>query len=138
MKIVVAGPRDYKNERLVRAYLDLHFLELEFAGKGELSILEGGATGVDTFARQWAEDNNIPHETEKAEWDKYGKRAGPYRNAIMAQKGNELVAFTTGYTPGTYNMIQQMKGMKKKVIVVPDTTNVDDILKEIEQVKEGK
>jgi len=137
MKLIVAGPRDYKNEKLVHAYLDLNLLELRHSKKNIDVLVHGCADGVDSFAKEWAEVNGIPTDDTPADWATYGKRAGPFRNAIMAQKGDELIAFTRGYTPGTYNMIQEMKKVRKPVLIVPDTTQLSDILRAIEGMKNG-
>lgn len=47
----------------------------------------------------------IPFKLFPADWEKYGKAAGPIRNQQMAEYGNVLLAFDRG-TKGTKNMIE--------------------------------
>ena len=72
-------------------------------------IIHGAAKGADTAA--W--DYTAVHWTDcipfPADWDRYGKDAGPIRNKQMLDKGkpNLVVAFPGG--KGTANMIKQAK-----------------------------
>lgn len=52
-----------------------------------------------------------------ADWD-LGKRAGPIRNAQMAEKGTHLLAFWDGESNGTKNMISEAKKRNLEVRVV--------------------
>lgn len=49
-------------------------------------LLTGGATGADTWAHQWGQVHlPFTHNRQmKANWAKYGKKAGRYRNSQMA------------------------------------------------------
>lgn len=56
-------------------------------------LFEGGAAGVDTLAREWAQMGAatttgitaapIPTSTFRADWKKHGRAAGPIRNSEM-------------------------------------------------------
>jgi hypothetical protein len=46
-------------------------------------LIEGGALGADSLAKQYARNCGIPVETFQAEWEAYGKRAGYLRNKKM-------------------------------------------------------
>lgn len=102
MRILVCGGRDYKDtHRLVEVLTLLHEVTpIE-------TIIEGGARGADRLARNYAQLMDIPVETYDAEWDKYGKRAGPIRNRRMIDEGKPtlVVAFPGG--SGTRNMVEQ-------------------------------
>jgi len=54
-----------------------------------------------------------------AEWNKFGKAAGPKRNKEMAIAADALIAFWDGKSRGTKNMIElaKQKGLKVKVIL---------------------
>lgn len=102
MRILVCGGRDYTDEAAAWRALDkLH------AERGVTVIIEGGALGVDRFARNWAVAHGVDTRTFYADWDKYGKRAGPLRNARMIDEGRPdgVVAFLGGR--GTADMIRQ-------------------------------
>jgi hypothetical protein len=73
--------------------------------KSNLVIIEGGARGADTMARKWAANWGCDCITEKADWDKYGRKAGPIRNReMMKHKPDLVVAFPGG--AGTADMIE--------------------------------
>ena len=71
-------------------------------------VIQGGSTGVDSCAKEWAELKGISAEEYKAHWDIYGKGAGFIRNKFMAQHlasmgGNKCVVLFPG-GKGTANM----------------------------------
>ena len=50
------------------------------------------------WAEKYADENNIPKRIFYADWDKYGKSAGPMRNKKMMKQGkpDQVVAFFGG------------------------------------------
>lgn len=115
-KIIVCGGRDYgyrRNEKTSKKEryqpeIDRIFNTLDrirLAIGRPLVIIQGGADGVDLFAKEWAHSRGVPVEEYKAEWDTYGKRAGYLRNARMLEEGNPkaVVAFPGG--KGTSMMV---------------------------------
>ena len=109
LKVVVAGPRDYENEDLVRNILNA-VLSL-YSDEDEIEIVEGGAKGVDRIAKNYAlsqQSSKISLKEFPADWNQYGKRAGPLRNQEMAKYGDVLIAFRYKDNPsrGTENMIK--------------------------------
>ena len=55
------------------------------------TIIEGGCKGADLMARRWAELYNVPVIELKAEWARYGSKAGPIRNRKMLDLNPGLV-----------------------------------------------
>jgi len=99
MKILVCGGRDYTKFWRVQDILN----EYEIT-----EIICGGATGADAWARSYGEKGEIPVKVLSAEWDLYGRAAGPIRNKLMLQEKPDLViAFPGG--KGTANMVRQAK-----------------------------
>ena len=97
-RVLVCGGRDYKDfDAVCRALDPLPITHL----------IEGGATGADSLARQWAVRNSIPFTTYEANWETHGRAAGPIRNKAMLDDGKPdlVVAFPGGR--GTANMIKQ-------------------------------
>lgn len=72
-------------------------------------IIEGGAKGADRMARKWAEQKAITVVTEEADWDQYGRSAGPIRNQVMLDKYKPdfVIAFPGG--KGTAGMIKKAR-----------------------------
>lgn len=82
-------------------------------------VVSGRAAGVDTLGEEWAKKNNLVVIPFPADWDQYGKRAGPIRNGDMALCADMLVAFPARGSAGTQDMIRQMMALRKSVLVLP-------------------
>jgi hypothetical protein len=102
MKIIVCGSRNFKSPAHVFRALDRLHQERPIT-----ALMQGGATGADTFAKEWAMTKpEIQRYVCKAEWDKYGHAAGPIRNARMLEWEPDLiVAFEGG--DGTADMVRK-------------------------------
>ena len=77
----------------------------------EIHIIEGEATGADTLAKKYAEERGYILHPFPADWDKYGKAAGPKRNKKMHEFAAEhyprgCICFWDGASPGTNNSMQ--------------------------------
>lgn len=107
MRVLVCGGRDFKDKDLMEDVLK---------GFDISCIIEGEAGGADTLAREYAKGQGIHVLPFPAQWDLYGKPAGPIRNAEMLRVGQPdlIVAFPGG--SGTANMIKQAKKAGVKVI----------------------
>ena len=72
-------------------------------------IVQGGANGADTLARNWAKSHGLKVETERAEWKRYLGAAGPIRNQVMLDKYKPdfVVAFPGGR--GTADMVKKAR-----------------------------
>lgn len=99
MRLLVCGSRKYFDREAV--FGALHYLAETY---GWLTIIEGGATGADRLAREWAVLCYHGVVTIPAEWDLNGKAAGLLRNEKMITSGKPdgVVAFPGG--PGTADM----------------------------------
>lgn len=109
MRLLVCGGRDYADKKVVYDIL-LNIQPTE--------ICQGGATGADFLAKQFAEHWKVPCQEFKADWKKYGKAAGPIRNKQMLEEFDPdmVVAFPGG--SGTQNMIKLATEAGKKVLIV--------------------
>jgi hypothetical protein len=88
-----------------------------------IRVKKGVSAGADFFAEQWAMARRHTLVRFHAEWEKYGKKAGPLRNAEMVAFAGQrrpafLVAFWDGKSPGTADCIAWARKAKFKVIVV--------------------
>lgn len=103
----ITGSRDFSNVSLFRSTIRKYLSDI----KDEIEIVSGGCSGADTMGEWFAEDNNLKLTVFEADWDKYGRAAGPIRNEQMAKYAAEsdrgiLIAFPIGKSPGTRNMIK--------------------------------
>lgn len=97
MRVIVAGGRDLiPNKNHVRWLIDT-LLKL-----GTTEVICGMAKGADTLGKQVALKMNIPVKEFPADWNKYGRSAGPIRNAEMAKNADACILFPGGN--GTANM----------------------------------
>ena len=106
MKVIVAGGRDFEDYAMLRVCL-------EFTLEPDDEIVSGCAAGADTLGEQYAKEYGFSVKRFPAEWDRYGKAAGPIRNRQMAEYGDKLVAFLTEnkLAGGTKDMI--IEALKK-------------------------
>ena len=81
-------------------------------------VVSGCAKGADTFGEEWADDQRLPVKKFPADWDKYGRNAGPIRNKQMAEYADGLVAFRFKNSKGTTNMIKQARECELEVVVI--------------------
>lgn len=82
-------------------------------------IIAGGCpTGADRAAPILAQLISCEYEEFKADWDRYGKAAGPKRNTQMAEVGDALLLIWDGESNGSANMKSEMKKRGKPIFEV--------------------
>lgn len=120
-KVIVAGGRDITDQAFVTSCIT----SVLFEG-GITEVVCGGAKGVDTLGKYWAESMEVPVKMFPADWSTHGKSAGPIRNVEMAQYADALVAVWNGSSKGTKHMIDTMLSLGKEthVFVLPSTVTV--------------
>jgi hypothetical protein len=107
-RVVVTGPRDEKDPWSVWDALD-HF-HLHDARGPITELGQGEAKGVDSFAKDWAEERGVPMKPYEADWDRYGDAAGAIRNGEMLDdfQPDYVLVFPRG-GPGTTNCAKQAR-----------------------------
>lgn len=83
MRVIVACGRNYHDKPTIRAEL----MTLPF----DAVIVHGGARGDRAIARIWTDEFGGTVEEIPADWDRYGKAAGPIRNQAMIDAGGDLM-----------------------------------------------
>jgi hypothetical protein len=112
VRVLVTGSRDWEGIWAAnRIHVILDFLH-NFAQSidTKLTIVNGACpTGADQIATRWAQrraDEGVDIEVFPADWQKYGKAAGPLRNEAMVQAGADLgLAFLRNGSSGTTHTI---------------------------------
>ena len=108
MRTIIAGSRTIKKFSLVEhAIIDSGFDISE--------VVSGEARGVDTIGEAWAAKNAIPIKCFPADWQRFGKAAGPKRNEAMAAYADALIAVWDGKSRGTASMITLAKNYKLRI-----------------------
>lgn len=74
----------------------------------EIHVIHGGAPGADSLCGRWAERYGMKVTVFPADWRKFGRSAGPRRNAEMLKhdpRPHLVIAFPGG--SGTQDMIRK-------------------------------
>lgn len=111
MRIIIAGSRSATKDEVYSAIYSCNWINIAE------TIISGTAKGADEFGEIWASEQGIKINRYPAEWNKYGKRAGPLRNEVMAKNADGLVAVWDGKSRGTRSMIDLAKKHGLKIFI---------------------
>lgn len=111
MRVLVCGSRYFNDKKRMKEVLDNYDIT---------EIIEGEAKGADLLARSFGEKFGIPVRAFPADWNTFGKAAGPIRNNQMLVEGKPelVIAFRGPNSRGTQNMINQARKANIPVTVV--------------------
>ena len=115
MRVIVAGSRTINDRELV-------FKTIETSGLEITTVISGCcSSGVDKLGEAWAASKGIPVDRYPANWEIYGRMAGPIRNGVMAQKADALILVWDGKSAGSSSMKSAAtnRGLKIVEIVIP-------------------
>ncbi len=107
MKIAIIGSRNVKIDNLD-----------EYLPRNITEIVSGGAKGVDTCAKEYAQKNNIKLTEFLPEYNKYGKAAPLKRNIQIIEYADEFLAFWDGKSKGTKFVIDMCQKSSKIITVI--------------------
>lgn len=114
-KVIIAGSRSFNDYTLLRDTCD----ELMATKANDvITVISGGSKGADALAERYAKEKGYPLEVFAAEWDRYGRSAGPLRNEKMACAADALIAFWDGISSGTHDMIIRARSKKLEAIII--------------------
>jgi hypothetical protein len=114
VRILICGDRHWTDRGKIRQYL-------RKLPAGTI-IIEGEAQGADTLARLEAEELGLTVVKYPADWEQYGRAAGPIRNSRMLTEGkpDRVVVFhdSLSTSRGTKNMVDaaEKAGVEVEVI----------------------
>lgn len=115
MKIIIAGPRDFPGN-LDHLKQVIKEARIHAAFRME-SIVSGGATGVDALGEEWAREKKKICKKFEADWNKYGKAAGPIRNNQMTEYAGGGIFLWDKQSRGTKHCIDAAIKGKLKVFI---------------------
>lgn len=126
MKVIIAGCR-YKDpvNKIVFDNYGLILQSIERSGFNITEVVCGTAIGVDRLGEQWAISQGIPVKEMPADWNKFGKSAGPIRNRDMSLYADAAVIIWDGKTAGTRNMIDCMIKANKPYYIGMTESNLE-------------
>lgn len=112
-RVIVAGSRGFNDYAALQTVCDKLLAKKKQIHN--IVIISGTARGADTLGEQYARERGYTVERFPADWQQYGKAAGPIRNRLMARNADALIAFWDGNSIGTKNIITEAK--KKGMVV---------------------
>ena len=115
MRIVIGGSRTYTDYKAFSEALDS---VLSSMPQNEITILSGHCKGVDAMAERYAAEHKISIRVYPAEWNIYGRAAGPVRNRRMVEECDLVIAFWDGRSKGTKSLIDCTRNLGREVITI--------------------
>ena len=131
-KVIIAGSRKFQDYDLLEHKCDSILSSIE----DEIIIISGCCEkGADKLGEKYAQKRGYYVLECPAPWDdiegkpakeiginsrgqKYWKKAGPYRNELMAQEADALIAFAKNDSKGTSNMIYLAHKYELKIRII--------------------
>ncbi len=102
-RVLICGDRNWKNRELIKQYI--------YSLPEGSVLIHGACRGADEISGEYGKERGFSILAFPAEWNKYGKPAGPIRNKQMIVEGkpNTVVAFHNNIkeSRGTANMLKQ-------------------------------
>jgi hypothetical protein len=83
----------------------------------DITIVTGGAPGVDQWAEDAARRFGLLVDVRAADWKRHGQGAGMMRNGEIIASSDRVVAFWDGISKGTADTISKAKKAGKPVEV---------------------
>lgn len=115
-RVVIAGCRYYQNYEQAKQYIERCLCRLK--REHTIIILSGGCTGADKLGERYATEMGLAVERYTANWEKYGKSAGPRRNEEMARQCDYVICFWDGKSRGTRSMIACATALGKPIRII--------------------
>lgn len=103
MKVAVIGSRGIENLNIS-----------EYILKETTEIVSGGARGVDTLAREYAQQHDLKLTEFLPEYNKFGRSAPLKRNIQIIEYADLVIAFWDGKSRGTKFVIDNCKKIGKR------------------------
>lgn len=118
-RVIIAGTRDFSDYELLRT--TCNNLLSEKQQTHTVVVISGTARGADRLGERYARERGFQIRRFPADWLNDEKKAGPIRNAKMADNADALIAFWDGQSRGTKNMIETAK--RKGLVIRTIDTN---------------
>ena len=112
--VVVGGGRYFEKEDIAFAALDHIDQNIGHIAR----VAHGGCRGADALADRWARERGREIQIYWADWDTFGRRAGPIRNGRMLRSERPDIVVTLPGGTGTKNLIEQAEMLGRRIIKV--------------------
>jgi hypothetical protein len=105
MNLAIVGSRDFTDYDWFTQQVEQILNEWDTETESIKCIISGGARGVDSLAKRYATEHDIKLIEFPADWQKFGKSAGPKRNTQIVEACDHLIAFPSKEGRGTQDSI---------------------------------
>jgi hypothetical protein len=112
-RVIIAGSRTFNDYEYLEKKCDTLLSKKE-----NIKIISGGASGADKLGERYSKKKGYKLSVFLADWNRFGKSAGPRRNKKMGDNADALIAFWDGQSRGTKHMIDYANSINLKVRVV--------------------
>lgn len=115
-RVIIAGTRTFDDYKLLCETMNIAIENSTWLRDG-IEIVSGGAKGADQLGEKFAKENGYKLTQFLPNWERDGKKAGVYRNTLMARYADILIAFWDGKSKGTKDMITKAQNIGLIVMV---------------------
>jgi uncharacterized protein YozE (UPF0346 family) len=118
-KVIIAGTREFDDYEKFKKFVTSIFDDNIFPEHDEkIQIISRNANGVDKLGERYAKEYGYDLLLYPANWDKYGKKAGPIRNTEMVKIADCLIAVWDGQSKGTKDIINKAKANNLNIYMI--------------------
>lgn len=82
------------------------------------AIISGGASGVDTLAKEAAARLELPFAEYRPDYDAFGRMAPLQRNTTIVERADLVLAFWDGCSGGTKDTLQKALRRNKRIKII--------------------
>lgn len=115
VKLAIVGCRWFTDYEEFKRLLNLQLATFNIT---PIHIISGGARGIDSLAKQWADENNIPTTIHLPDYEIYGKSAPFIRNTLIIEDAQVVISFWDKKSRGTKDSIEKAKKLEKILIEI--------------------
>ena len=116
-RIAVIGSRDFDDSAQLDSVLEPHLPAV---------LVSGGAKGADALAERLAGERGLTIDVIPADWQRYGRGAGPIRNKQIVESAELVIAFWDGKSRGTRSALSHAEQVGVRVEVHHSNKQGDD------------
>ena len=129
-RIIVCGGRHFNDYDRMKSIIDGVIAEIGLDITA-IEIVCGHCAGADQLGEKYAEERCYACKVFPANWEKYGRAAGPIRNSEMVKYASEVkvpivIAFRNAKTRGTDDTVKKATQKGFKVVVEEYDSNPPD------------
>ena len=122
-RLAIVGARGFNDKEKFDALMTSALKETHMEMDDIQEVISGGAVGVDTLARKWAEENSIPVTEIKPDYNACAsasasmRRAPLDRNTKIVKMSDVVFAFPSKESRGTWDTVRKAERAELKVYV---------------------